>query len=289
MKRMVNFLLVLLLLMTGSALAQEETTSYRLVDEAGTYMAMLDIVPQVGDTYITADNHAYSVVAVRQQEAILHAQGQVTLPELPMQSGDQAVSVMAAVRTLSLESASTERDAIVQQVQQVLAQQGAALVTAGDAPAEISLLLLSDTVSDAGEYDALVAGEKGVKVRLMARKGTEDEEFLRQFVLCIKRALDEDAPTMVRDVYLAQGMTEQVRLLYGALSTEEQRLQQGVVPLGNAIASALMSGTSGALTGQEEAGNTGALTGIIFAGGLLIVGVVGYGLLLTMGRHEKRE
>lgn len=288
MKRLVNLLLVLLLLLTGSALAQEREEAYRLVDEQGIYMATLDIMPQVGDTYITADNRAYSVAAVREGEAVLHAQGTVTLPELPMQSGDEAVSVMAAVRTLSLASGASARDDIVQQLQQTLAQAGAALVTAGDAPAEIAMVVLMDTVSVPGEYDALVVGEKGVKVRLMARKESEDEAFLRQFVLSIKRALDEDAPTMVRDVYLSQGMTEQVRLLYGAEATEAERLQQGIAPLSRAIASALLTGTSGGIAVQGEGVNTGALTGVIFAGGLLIVGVVGYGLLLTLGRKRKK-
>lgn len=288
MKRLMGWMLLILLLLTGSALAQaNETVAFRLVDEQGTYLAMLDITPTVGDWYIAADNTQYRVVAVQAQEAVLHAEGKVTLPDRSWQAETEAVSVLAAVRTLSLQSGEALRDDLTQQLKDALYGTGAALITSGTAAADITMTVLADHASDPGEYEALIRGESAGKLRLLLRRGTEEEEFLRQFALSLKRVLDEEAPTMCRDIYLSATLPEQMRLLYGAAQTETARLEHGVPVLAEAIAQALAeSSASGSLSAQAVEGSMGAVTGVIFAGGLLLAGMIGYGLLLGTARRK---
>ena len=45
----------------------------------------------------------------------------------------------------------------------------------------------------------------------------------------------------------------------------------------------------GGISGGEDVPEHSAVTGLIFAGGLLLAGVVGYGLLLTGGRRHGKK
>ena len=62
------------------------------------------------------------------------------------------------------------------------------------------------------------------------------------------------------------------------------------MPLTQALTNALAPrDTAGGISGGEDVPEHSAVTGLIFAGGLLLAGVVGYGLLLTGGhRHGKK-
>ena len=147
-----------------------------------------------------------------------------------------------------------------------------------------------DEISNAAEYDTLLSGEKAAKIRLIVRRGGDKEALMKDFALSVKAGLDHTAPTLIRDVYFAANAQEPLRLLWGARETESIRLQNTILPLTQALTNALAPrDTAGGISGGEDVPEYSAVTGLIFAGGLLLAGVVGYGLLLTGGhRHGKK-
>ena len=169
-------------------------------------------------------------------------------------------------------------------------QAGAALVTVNPEQADFPLTVARDEISNSAEYDTLLSGEKAAKIRLIVRRGGDKEALMKDFALSVKAGLDHTAPTLIRDVYFAANAQEPLRLLWGARETESIRLQNTLLPLTQALTNALAPrDTAGGISGGEDVPEHSAVTGLIFAGGLLLAGVVGYGLLLTGGhRHGKK-
>lgn len=113
---------------------------------------------------------------------------------------------------------------------------------------------------------------------------------MKNFALSVKAGLDHTAPTLIRDVYFAANAQEPLRMLWGARETEPIRLQNTILPLAQVISNALEPrDTAGGISGSEDVPEHSAVTGLIFAGGLLLAGVVGYGLLLTGGRRHGKK
>lgn len=286
MKKLLVLLLTLLLLLTSSAMAAD-IPAYRLEDEQGTLLAWLDVPPAVGDVLLTADNVRHRVIAVEGETAVLREDGAETLPDVPWRALETAQPVTAATRTIGLLG----ETALVRALQESLTAQGAALVSVEPEQADFPLTLEADEVSDTAEYDTLLSGEKAAKIRLIVRRGDDAEVLLRDFALSIKAGLDHTAPTLMRDVYFAANAKTPLRMLWGARETESVRWQNTLAPLSQALENALNAPeAAGGISGGEELPEHSAVTGLIFAGGLLLAGVVGYGLLLTSGRkHGKRK
>lgn len=285
MRKLLTLLLLLLLLLTSSAMA-EEKSAYRLADEQGTLLAWLDVPPAVGDVLLTADSTRYRVIAVEGQQAVLREDGTETLPDVPWSARETAQPVTSAVRTIGLMGDA----ALVRELREGLANQGAALVTVNPEQADFPLTVARDEISNAAEYDTLLSGEKAAKIRLIVRRGGDKEALMKDFALSVKAGLDHTAPTLIRDVYFAANAQEPLRLLWGARETEPIRLQNTILPLTQALTNALAPrDTAGGISGGEDVPEHSAVTGLIFAGGLLLAGVVGYGLLLTGGRRHGKK
>ena len=283
MRKLLTLLLLLLLLLTSSAMAAE-ITAYRLEDEQGTLLAWLDVPPAVGDVLLTADNTRHRVIAVEGSRAILREDGAETLPDVPWSARETAQPVTSAVRTIGLLGEA----ALVRELRESLANQGAALVTVNPEQADFPLTVAQDEISHSAEYDTLLSGEKAAKIRLIVRRGGDDEALMKDFALSVKAGLDHTAPTIIRDVYFAANAAEPLRLLWGARETEAIRLQNTIQPLTQVLTNALATrDTAGGISGSEDMPEHSAVTGLIFAGGLLLAGVVGYGLLLTSGRRKR--
>ena len=281
MRKLLTLLLLLMLLLTSSAMASEKS-AYRLADEQGTLLAWLDVPPAVGDVLLTADGVRHRVIAVEGQQAVLREDGTETLPDVPWSARETAQPVTSAVRTIGLMGDA----ALVRDLREGLANQGAALVTVNPEQADFPLTVARDEISNSAEYDTLLSGEKAAKIRLIVRRGGDKEALMKDFALSVKAGLDHTAPTLIRDVYFAANAQEPLRLLWGARETESIRLQNALLPLTQALAP---RDTAGGISGGEDVPEHSAVTGLIFAGGLLLAGVVGYGLLLTGGhRHGKK-
>ena len=263
-----------------------EKSAYRLADEQGTLLAWLDVPPAVGDVLLTADGTRHRVIAVEGQQAVLREDGTETLPDVPWSARETAQPVTSAVRTIGLMGDA----ALVRDLREELANQGAALVTVNPEQADFPLTVAQDEISNAAEYDTLLSGEKAAKIRLIVRRGGDNEALMKNFALSVKAGLDHTAPTLIRDVYFAANAQEPLRMLWGARETEPIRLQNTILPLAQVISNALAPrDTAGGISGSEDVPEHSAVTGLIFAGGLLLAGVVGYGLLLTGGhRHGKK-
>ena len=281
MRKLLTLLLLLLMMLTSSAMAAEKS-AYRLADEQGTLLAWLDVPPAVGDVLLTADGTRHRVIAVEGQQAVLREDGTETLPDVPWSARETAQPVTSAVRTIGLMGDA----ALVRDLREELANQGAALVTVNPEQADFPLTVAQDEISNSAEYDTLLSGEKAAKIRLIVRRGGDNEALMKDFALSVKAGLDHT----IRDVYFAANAQEPLRMLWGARETEPIRLQNTILPLAQALTNALAPrDTAGGISGGEDVPEHSAVTGLIFAGGLLLAGVVGYGLLLTGGhRHGKK-
>ena len=267
MRKLLTLLLLLLMMLTSSAMAAEKS-AYRLADEQGTLLAWLDVPPAVGDVLLTADGTRHRVIAVEGQQAVLREDGTETLPDVPWSARETAQPVTSAVRTIGLM----------------------ALVTVNPEQADFPLTVTQDEISNSAEYDTLLSGEKAAKIRLIVRRGGDNEALMKNFALSVKAGLDHTAPTLIRDVYFAANAQEPIRMLWGARETEPIRLQNTILPLAQVISNALEPrDTAGGISGSEDVPEHSAVTGLIFAGGLLLAGVVGYGLLLTGGRRHGKK
>ena len=303
MRKLLTLLLLLMMMLTSSAMAAEKS-AYRLADEQGTLLAWLDVPPAVGDVLLTADGTRHRVIAVEGQQAVLREDGTETLPDVPWSARETAQPVTSAVRTIGLmgdvslpllrEGVSRRRAFWLGQlsglVEPLSALAGAALVTVNPEQADFPLTVARDEISNSAEYDTLLSGEKAAKIRLIVRRGGDKEALMKDFALSVKAGLDHTAPTLIRDVYFAANAQEPLRLLWGARETEPIRLQNTILPLAQVISNALAPrDTAGGISGGEDVPEHSAVTGLIFAGGLLLAGVVGYGLLLTGGRRHGKK
>ncbi len=158
MRKLLTLLLLLLLLLTSSAMAAEKS-AYRLADEQGTLLAWLDVPPAVGDVLLTADGTRHRVIAVEGQQAVLREDGTETLPDVPWSARETAQPVTSAVRTIGLMGDA----ALVRDLREGLANQGAALVTVNPEQADFPLTVARDEISNSAEYDTLLSGEKAGK------------------------------------------------------------------------------------------------------------------------------
>ena len=234
MRKLLTLLLLLMLLLTSSAMAAEKS-AYRLADEQGTLLAWLDVPPAVGDVLLTADGTRHRVIAVEGQQAVLREDGTETLPDVPWSARETAQPVTSAVRTIGLMGDA----ALVRDLREGLANQGAALVTVNPEQADFPLTVAQDEISNAAEYDTLLSGEKAAKIRLIVRRGGDNEALMKNFALSVKAGLDHTAPTLIRDVYFAANAQEPLRMLWGARETEPIRLQNTILPLAQVISNAL--------------------------------------------------
>ncbi|MFR4139952.1 MAG: hypothetical protein ACLT35_11120 [Christensenellales bacterium] len=223
MRKLLTLLLLLLLLLTSSAMAAEKS-AYRLADEQGTLLAWLDVPPAVGDVLLTADGTRHRVIAVEGQQAVLREDGTETLPDVPWSARETAQPVTSAVRTIGLMGDA----ALVRDLREGLANQGAALVTVNPEQADFPLTVARDEISNSAEYDTLLSGEKAAKIRLIVRRGGDNEALMKDFALSVKAGLDHTAPTLIRDVYFAANAQEPLRMLWGARETEPIRLQNTI-------------------------------------------------------------
>ena len=249
MRKLLTLLLLLLLLLTSSAMAAEKS-AYRLADEQGTLLAWLDVPPAVGDVLLTADGTRYRVIAVEGQQAVLREDGTETLPDVPWSARETAQPVTSAVRTIGLMGDA----ALVRDLREGLANQGAALVTVNPEQADFPLTVARDEISNAAEYDTLLSGEKAAKIRLIVRRGGDKEALMKDFALSVKAGLDHTAPTLIRDVYFAANAQEPLRMLWGARETESIRLQNTILPLTQALTNALAPRRRGRAGAQRRDG-----------------------------------
>ena len=248
MRKLLTLLLLLMLLLTSSAMAAEKS-AYRLADEQGTLLAWLDVPPAVGDVLLTADGTRHRVIAVQGQQAVLREDGTETLPDVPWSARETAQPVTSAVRTIGLMGDA----ALVRDLREELANQGAALVTVNPEQADFPLTVTQDEISNSAEYDTLLSGEKAAKIRLIVRRGGDNEALMKNFALSVKAGLDHTAPTLIRDVYFAANAQEPLRMLWGARETEPIRLQNTILPLAQVISNALEPrDTAGGISGSED-------------------------------------
>ena len=185
MRKLLTLLLLLMLLLTSSAMAAEKS-AYRLADEQGTLLAWLDVPPAVGDVLLTADGTRHRVIAVQGQQAVLREDGTETLPDVPWSARETAQPVTSAVRTIGLMGDT----ALVRDLREELANQGAALVTVNPEQADFPLTVARDEISNSAEYDTLLSGEKAAKIRLIVRRGGDNEALMKNFALSVKAGLD---------------------------------------------------------------------------------------------------
>ena len=194
MRKLLTLLLLLLMMLTSSAMAAEKS-AYRLADEQGTLLAWLDVPPAVGDVLLTADGTRHRVIAVEGQQAVLREDGTETLPDVPWSARETAQPVTSAMRTIGLMGDA----ALVRDLREGLANQGAALVTVNPEQADFPLTVAQDEISNSAEYDTLLSGEKAAKIRLIVRRGGDNEALMKNFALSVKAGLDHTAPTLLRD------------------------------------------------------------------------------------------
>lgn len=280
-----KLLTLLLLLLTSSAMAAEKS-AYRLADEQGTLLTWLDVPPAVGDMLLTGGWHAPPGDCGRGAPGSLARGWHGDAARCAVVCPRDGAAVTSAVRTIGLMGDA----ALVRDLREGLANQGAALVTVNPEQADFPLTVAQDEISNSAEYDTLLSGEKAAKIRLIVRRSGDNEALMKDFALSVKAGLDHTAPTLIRDVYFAANAQEPLRMLWGARETEPIRLQNTILPLAQVISNALAPrDTAGGISGGEDVPEHSAVTGLIFAGGLLLAGVVGYGLLLTGGRRHGKK
>ena len=104
MKRLGMWLLLGVLLLPALALAEGTEQVWQLVDASGRQLTSICYEPDIGDSYLSEDNHLYRVIAVEDGRALLKDQGEQTLPDvswLDMTDVAQPVSAVNGTRRIA--------------------------------------------------------------------------------------------------------------------------------------------------------------------------------------------
>lgn len=255
MKWLVSVLAAMMLL-AGNAQAEKETV-WQLVAEDGEHLTDICYEPEVGDQYITADNHHYEVVAVKDKQAIAALTGEIALPGVDWLDADDALPVSMISRKIALycthsdESyepsdgtySTTERGSIYQvanALADALADRGIESIVADtlhhphDAGAyrrsrQTAVKLISDDLPDAlidihrdgipdpDSYRATIGGDPVSKIRLLVGRGNQNAAVNKEFALMIKAVADRVYPGLIKDIYMGKGTFNQDLLPHSIL------------------------------------------------------------------------
>ncbi len=179
-----------------------------------------------------------------------------------------------------------------------------------------------DGIPDPDAYAVTIAGEPASKVRLLVGRGNQNAEVNREFALLVKAVGDRLYPGLIKDIYMGKGAFNQDLLPHslllecGTYTLERPRVLASMPLMARVLDRALYGGVVGSAGSsvsdaagapRETAGITmgatdapglpaavedekGVGSGLIFMIGILIVGLIGYGILSTgSGRGGMRK
>lgn len=167
-----------------------------------------------------------------------------------------------------------------------------------------------DGIPDPDSYAVTLGGEPASKVRLLVGRGNQNAEVNKEFALLVKAVADRVYPGLIKDIYMGKGAFNQdlyprsLLLECGTYTLEKERvlrsmdmmadvlnraLYGGVVGSAGRVVSDVGSGSArqgGVTMGEPDApvqadasGERGVSSGLMWVGGVLIVGLIGYGIL----------
>jgi len=249
MKRMLFIVLLILVCLGSTALAQEQIWS--LQTEDGRLLTQITYEPEEGDEYIAGDNQLYEVIRMEGNRVIVRGKGTVELPDVSWLDADEALPVSALGRdrrialycTHSDESYepsdgkySDEERGSIYQIARALAdslQENGIEATVSDTlhhphdagayrrSRQTAVQLLKETTPDAlldihrdgipdpDEYAATIGGRPCSKIRLLVGRGNQNMEVNKEFALTIKAVADKVYPGLIKDIYMGKGAYNQ--------------------------------------------------------------------------------
>ncbi|MBP3637191.1 MAG: stage II sporulation protein P [Clostridia bacterium] len=176
-----------------------------------------------------------------------------------------------------------------------------------------------DGIPDPDEYAVTIGGKACSKVRLLVGRGNQNMEANKAFALKIKAVADKVYPGLIKDIYMGKGTYNQdlaphsVLLECGTYTLSKEKVLASMPMMGDVIYRTMYGGITGA-AGVSDAqnkksddritpgatdtpvseSNEGAGSGVAWVVGILVVGVIAFGIASTgsfkggmrkVGRH----
>lgn len=156
-----------------------------------------------------------------------------------------------------------------------------------------------DGIKNSDEYAVMIGSKKASKIRILVGRGNQNAESNKKFAATVKAVGDKVYPGLIKDIYLGKGAYNQdlspraLLLECGTYTLSKERVLASMPMLadtlsraiyGGVVGSAGASDVSGQRPGSTEAAaqsNHGAGTGILWAAGILVVGLLVYGFVAT--------
>ena len=249
MRKAVPLLLALFLLLSVSALAQEEEALYRILSPEGGVLTWYAGVPDIGDEYIAGNNQHYRVTAVQPDSAAARTEslGEFALPDVSWLE-DGAQPVAAAKKAVALYCTHSDESYVPTDGASSIEKRGGIYDVAESLKSELEKLGITvfysdenhfphdagayrrsrstaaalaeegvdalfdihrDGIPDASQYESKVSGQEVTKVRLLVGRGNQNAEANKQFAAQIKAVADKLYPGLVKDIYLGKGSYNQ--------------------------------------------------------------------------------
>ena len=168
-----------------------------------------------------------------------------------------------------------------------------------------------DGIPDPDSYAVTLGGEPASKVRILVGRGNQNMQVNKDFALLVKAVADRVYPGLIKDIYMGRGTFNQdllprsILLECGTYTLEKERVLRSMDRMAEVIDRALYGGVVGSagrtvsdasegkapqggitmgeanapVQPDEAAGEGGVGSGLLWVGGVLVVGLVGYGIL----------
>lgn len=166
-----------------------------------------------------------------------------------------------------------------------------------------------DGIPDPATYAVEIGGSPASKVRLLVGRGNANMAVNKEFALLVKAVADKVYPGLIKDIYMGRGTYNQdllprsILLECGTYTLDKELVLRSMDMMADVIDRALYGGVLGSAgsvsdvggNSSDEGGVTmgqpdyspdasagesrGISSGLLWAGGVLVVGLLGYGVL----------
>lgn len=160
-----------------------------------------------------------------------------------------------------------------------------------------------DGIKDPDEYAVTIGSKKASKIRILVGRGNQNMESNKDFAAMVKAVADKVYPGLIKDIYMGKGAYNQDlyprALLFecGTYTLSKERVLTSMPMLGDVVYRAMYGGivgsagasdvrssaaaVKGGATESAAESDAGAGAGIVWAVGILVVGLLVYGFLAT--------
>ena len=166
-----------------------------------------------------------------------------------------------------------------------------------------------DGIPDPASYAVTLGGEEASKVRILVGRGNQNMEVNKQFALLVKAVADRVYPGLIKDIYMGRGVFNQdllprsLLLECGTYTLEKAPVLRSMDRMAEVLDRALYGGVVGSAgqtvsdAGTDSEVQPGGMTmgqpdppvqpsaergtgsGLLFVGGVLLIGLIGWGIL----------